>query len=73
MPGSAYKKEEIMRNKAGTPENPAAFFKIYIHGSLRHKHIDKRPTCSLCQAKADIKENKIYFCASCKCKMEGIT
>ena len=42
MPGSAYKKEEIMRNKAGTPENPAAFFKIYIQGSLRHKHTHKQ-------------------------------
>ena len=69
---SAYKKEEIMRNKAGTPEIPAAFFKNIYIGSLRHKHTDKRPACSICQAKADIVENKIYFCASCKCKMEGI-
>ena len=72
MPGFAYKKAYFKRTNVGYTRKPAAFFKNIYIGSLRHKHTDKRPACSICQAKADIVENKIYFCASCKCKMEGI-
>ena len=67
------KQNKMEEQTRGTPQNSTAVFKNIYIGSLRHSHTDKRPTCSLCQAKADIKENKIYFCASCKCKMEGIT
>ena len=67
------KQNKIEEQTRGIAEKTAATFKNIYIGSLRHKHTDKRPTCSICQAKADIKENKIYFCASCKCKMEGIT
>ncbi len=67
------KQNKMEEQTWGIPRNSTTVFKNIYIGSLIYSHIDKRPTCSLCQAKADIKENKIYFCASCKCKMEGIT